>query len=311
MVDPSDFCTVILSWYYYRDHLTGTGIIFISLMGLGLLPTTFLNILTLVTVWRKPSFHNPSGYFICNFALSDLAAGVFGIPVMITWMILDLTSDDLEIICTCGKLRAVGGAAVAGTSFLTLTAAVVDRYFALRYHLRYSSIVTTSRVIAVCIGCWLLALAASLTQFSSVYMFEVTALAFMAPSMVLIIVCYYKFYLIVRHHHNQIQAQVTEENVTMPNMSCYKKTVSVLVYLVIVFFFFYTPFVFILIYQKVKGYTLFYLHGWLISVALVYISSSLNPLIYCWRLKEFRIAMKETFWLVIMKQHFNNTSQER
>jgi len=219
-------------------------------------------------------------------------------------MVLNITSDDLEIICTCGKLGAVGGVAVAGTSFFTLTAAVVDRYFALRYHLRYSSIVTTPRVIAVCIGCWLLALAASLTQFSSVYLFEVTVLALMAPCMVLIIVCYYKIYLIVRHHHNQIQAQVTEENVTMPNMSCYKKTVSILVYLVIVFFIFYTPYTFILVYEKFEGYSLVYFHGWLISVSFIYISSSLNPLIYCWRLKEFRVAMKETFWLIIKRQHF-------
>lgn len=293
-------CIHPIAWHYHRDDLFASDIFFLISTGSSLLPIIFLNILTLVTVWRKPSFHSPSNIFICNLAISDLAVGVIAIPLSMAWKITNITSENTSVICAVGYSAALTGATAAGSSFLTLILATFDRYLALRYHLHYPTKVTTRRVLVVCVVGWLFSFVEGLSLFYGITVFDSLALSCMVPSMILLVVCYYKIYSIVHHHHNQIQAQVnhTEQQTALPNISRFKKTISVFVYLIIVFFLFYTPFGIVALYEKLKGYTVFYLHAYTISLAIIYVNSALNPIIYCWRLKEFRNAMKETLYML-------------
>lgn len=290
-------CSHFTIWHEHERLLIASNLFFIISTGISILPTIFMNVLTLVTIWRKQSYHSPSNIFICNLALSDLAVGVLAIPLTMAWKITEMTSNNNSIVCAVGYCATVIGTTTAGTSFLTLVAGTVDRYLALRYHLYNPNKVTASRVALVCIASWCLAFAVGLSFFSGNKVYELVNPILDVPSIALIVFCYYKIYMIARRHHNQIQAQVTtlSQQPTLPNMSRFKKTVSVLAYLSVVFFALYTPYVVLSVYQKVEGYTLFYFKAWNTSVAFIYISSAFNPIIYCWRFEQFRHAMKETF----------------
>jgi len=292
-------CAHFKAWYGQERDLISSNLFFLTSTGLSVLPTIFLNGLTLFTIWRKPSLHSPSNIFICNLAMSDLAVGAVAIPLTMAWKITEMSHENLSVVCAVGYCATVMGNAAAGTSFVTLIAATVDRYLALRYHLHYPTIVTTSRVTACCIACWVLAIAVGFSSFGGNIVYEIVNPVLNIPFIAVMVVCYYKIYLIAQRHHNQIQSQVTnKEQVTPPNISRFKKTVSVLVYLSIVFFAVYSPYIAISVYQKFEGYTLFYFNAWNISASFIFISSTLNPIIYCWRFKEFRTAMKESFYLL-------------
>lgn len=297
MLLSNDTCNYFLARYERNDYTTGSNLFFIVTIGLCLLPTTFLNVLTLITIRRRPNFHSPSSIFICNLAIADIAVGVGATPLMLCWKFtkhFDITSWE---ICTLGFTASFVGTTAAGSSFLTLTAATVDRFLALRYHLHYPTRVTTRRVIIVCVINWVLALGTALCLGYSILLYEFVVVVLMVPCMSLMPICYYKIHSIVRYHQSQIQAQIPCDvnQTSVPNISLIKKSVSVLVYLVIVFFVLYTPYTVVIIYQKFQGYTVFYYRGITISLAILYINSTLNPIIYCWRLKELRRAMKQTF----------------
>lgn len=298
-----DNCTHTLAWY--RDKAYFSDLVFVVSTGISALPIIVLNILTLLTIWRKQNFHSPSNIFICNLAISDLAVAFIAIPLSMAWKITGLYHADSSTVCSLGYSAALTGATSAGSSFFTLIAATFDRYLALRYHLHYPTKVTTRRVVLVCTVGWVLSFVQGLCLFHGIILFDIMVLSAMLPSMVVVVVCYYKIYWIVHRHHNQIQAQVsaTEGQNALPNMTRFKKTVSVLVYLIIVFFAFYTPFAAVALYEKFEGYTIVYLHAYNVSLTIIYMNSALNPIIYCWRLTEFRNAMKETLYMVLYQVH--------
>jgi len=290
-------CAHFVVWYNNKEFLTSSNLFFLISTGISILPMIFLNVLTLATIWRKQSFHSPAHIFICNLALSDLAVAVLAIPLTMAWRIAEMSNEKPSVVCALAYGVSFAGSST-GTSFITLTAATIDRYLALRYHLHYPLKVTTRRVIAVCILSWVLPLLTGACFLYNIILFDTMLLTCMVPSMISIVVCYYKIYSIVYHHHNQIQAQVTSpgQQAALPNMSRFKKSVSVIVYMLVAFFVLYAPFLAVAVYHKFKGYDLFYLHAWIISAALSYLNSVVNPVLYCWRLKEFRIAMIDTFY---------------
>ena len=103
-------------------------------------------------------------------------------------------------------------------------------------------------------------------------------------------VAYFKVYQIIRQHQLQIQASESSDNnyCSQPaiNVAKYKKSVFTVLYIVAVFYFTYMPFI-------IKtGFSIFsYNHSafkWVhkISVAFLFLSSSINPFIYLWRMND-------------------------
>lgn len=295
-------CTHYLLWHIHKEQLRGSSLFSVLVMGLLIVPTAFLNSLILLTIWRRPTFHSPSNICISNLALSDLAVATIAIPLMITWKIYDMNSDDPNIVCSLAYSATFLGSLVSGTSFFTLTLAILDRFLALRLHLHYRSVVTNGRVIRTCVSFWIGSFIVSMSLFIDIFIYDVLVLSVMIPCMSLFIFSHYKIFRIVQHHKNQIHVQMNSpQHRTFSNLSRYKSTVSTLIYLILVFFILYASFIVFSFYHQLKGHTLFYMHGWTISIALMYINSFCNPLIYCWKLKELRRAMKKTFYNLIGK----------
>ena len=97
------------------------------------------NALVLAAIIRTPSIRStPHMIMLCSLALSDLLVGLIAQPLFIA---LQLTGDRY-----LHKIPQVIGYSLCGISLLTITVIAVDRFLALHYHMRYTTLVSESRV---------------------------------------------------------------------------------------------------------------------------------------------------------------------
>ena len=109
--------------------------------------------------------------------------------------------------------------------------------------------------------------------------------------LIISIFSYTKIFHTLRHHQNQVQDHVQQPNQTNQlNMARYKKAVSSAKWLQLTLVACYLPYVIDVI---VPVYTSFYF-SWSCTVTLVYLNSSLNPILYCWKIEEVRQTVKDT-----------------
>ena len=96
---------------------------------------------------------------------------------------------------------------------------------------------------------------------------------------------YCKIYATVRHHTNQIhalQVQQATQNEDMANAARLKKSSLATFYIYLVYLACYLPIACVVL-AKINGKTALYF-----TSTLVYLNSSLNPLIYCWKMRHIR-----------------------
>ena len=77
-------------------------------------------------------------------------------------------------------------------------------------------------------------------------------------------------------------------------MARYKRTVSNALWVNLTLAMCYIPFAVVTAAIAVRGSSAFLSLAELLTVSLVYLNSSLNPVLYCWKIKEVRQAVKET-----------------
>ena len=98
------------------------------------------NVLVLAAVWRNPSLHTPSIILLCSLAVSDLFVGFFVLPVNIAIARFILSGSSSNSRLSQASLALT--IQLCGVSLDTMTAISVDRYLAIRYHMRYPNLMT-------------------------------------------------------------------------------------------------------------------------------------------------------------------------
>ena len=175
----------------------------------------------------------------------------------------------------------------------------MDRLLALFLGLRYRHVVTLKRIRAVlACGCLALLLIMSVWYFHAKTA-RITMPIFWTLCLIISLFAYTKIVLRLRQHQfsvrdNAQQGQANTGAISL-NLERYKKTVVsvALVQLALFICYFPSSTVFILIHLKgIHPSIDFILLGY--CVILVFLNSSLNPFLYCWRIKEIRQAVKTT-----------------
>ena len=263
---------------------------------------TIGNILVLSVVWKTPSLRSPSIVLLCGLASTDLAVGLVVQPVFFSMEMMLLLSNS-EYHCDLGKAYIVLSYTACSASLMTVTAISLDRLLALRYHLRYTSIVTVPRVIYVMALNWLVSgFMAGLVLWSGRKVFTVVMAAGVAICLCLSTCAYLKIYLAVRRHQQKIQVQANAVQVRNGfNVARFKRTTGnafVVHYFLLLC---YTPLFinFLLSSNRDIIYSVFSKEShrviaWKLTTTIVFTNSSVNPFIYCWRLREMRVAVRRT-----------------
>ena len=176
---------------------------------------------------------------------------------------------------------------------LTLTAISVDRLLALLLGIRYRQIVTLKPTCIITATFWILSVAAK--SFSILHTrITIWYSIILKPSCsVISMASYTKIFCTLRHHQTQVQdhAQQQPSQTSALNMERYRKVVSSALWVQLALVVCYAPKLIILvvkIYRK-KTYSshVLVING--ITSILTYFNSTLNPFLYCWKIKEVRL----------------------
>lgn len=247
------------------------------------------NSLVLAAILSAPSLRSPAILLLCNLAVSDLLVGLVIQPLFIAHS-FNLTKRLLTSIWLIMSYSA------CGISLCTMTAIAVDRFLALHYHLRYSTMVTSFRIKTILTALWLKSFIFSGIYFWSVRIFFLYITIFVCLCLIISVFCYVRIFKIVRHQQKKIQCQHQAVNLpqgsTISNLLQLEKSAinSFLFFIVMVIF--YTPVstYLSLIYATKDGSH----RAWNVAITLVFINSSVNPFLYCWRMGDLRAAVMKT-----------------
>jgi len=115
-------------------------------------------------------------------------------------------------------------------------------------------------------------------------------------SFILTTMAYIGIYSAVRRHKNQIQLQQVQRVVQqradqVAIFSSLAKSAVGIFYVYLVFLVCCLPFFLVLVAIEMKGPSIVVKRFYLSSITLVFFNSSLNPVIYCWKMRHIRHAV--------------------
>jgi len=249
-----------------------------------------LNIVTIHAIRKTSSLPNTLKTLLLNLAVTDLGVGLIVQPsyssLLVKW--LQINGEDCNFRYAFVVISSTFGLA----SFLGVVAVSVDRFLAIHLHLRYQELVTHKRIVAVVISIWLLSVIFSvvvvwllldiysqIATFSGIFGLVLTTLA------------YIRTFLTARRHQNQIQAlhvQDVGENNEMASFACLVKSSMGAFYVYLVFLMCYLPMLVCLVVFEINGPSITLKSWFILSSTFVFLSSSLNPVIYCWKMRHIR-----------------------
>lgn len=245
------------------------------------------NLATLIAIWKTPSLGSPANTLLSSLAVSDFAVGLIVHPIFIARSSLYISENSIHSF-TVFMVFNIIAIFLCCASFLTVTAIGLDRLLAVQLHLRYSSAVTQFRV------CWVIIFIRIFSAFFTSIQLWLTHLftVLVAPAVVTLLVInfliYWRIYLIVRRHRAQIQQLQLTGNGNISRIKRIQRSAlnTFLVYFLLLCC--YSPFTI-----SLKGNVMRSLLD--ATGTIILLNSSLNPLLYCWRVREIHIAMKHIF----------------
>ena len=262
--------------------------------------TAFLgNFLIIKALEKVSSLHSPSKRLFQSLASTDLCVGLITQPLYIYSTFVppkpaDSKSCSYTLTYSGFPLR-VTGFVFCQVSLLTTTAISVDRLLALFLGIRYRKVATLTGVHIFIALSWLFALAVGLSS----YFYALRVTIFISCTIALLCVvtstiCYMKIYLKLRNHHAKVmfqQAKMLGKRTSI-NVARYRKTVSNALWVQWTVFVCYLPYGILTVKSLFIGVDLKSDPAWHATLCLVFLNSSLNPFLYCWKMREVRQAVK-------------------
>ena len=253
------------------------------------------NIVTIHAIRKTSSLPKTLKTLLLSLAVSDVGVGLLVQPFYTSLLVKRLQQNDPE--CDTFKVSYMITYLFAIASFLGVLAVSVDRFLAIHLHLRYQELVTHKHVVAVVISIWALSAFLSLLMLWIPLdillriMFIIGVVGVLLTTLV-----YIRIYFAVRRHKNQIQALQVQQEAQfgeMANFAGLIKSVVGIFYVYLVFLICYLPFLICLVAIKINGTSIALKRFFLFSVTLVYLNSSLNPVIYSWKMRHIRHAIMD------------------
>ena len=287
------FRELFCSAEYIRD-VDGEFII-LSTLSIFLSITAFLgNTLILVALHKETSLHPPSKLLYRNLAITDLCVGIIVEPAAVIYW--SSVVKERRVICYYANWIAVFSShTLCAVSLLTLTAISVDRLLALLLGLRYKQVVTLRRTYITVIVFWIFSAVGASAWFWNPLINSMSRYLVGALCLVTTIVAYTKIFFSLRHNqiHNHVAQGQPSQTIPL-NIDRYRKTVYAALWLQGTLVICYLPYVIAVALTSQRRMPLSIYLARSFTLNIIYLNSSLNPLLYCWQIREVRQAVKET-----------------
>ena len=252
---------------------------------------TILNIVTIYAIVKTSSLSKNFKTLLLSLAVSDLGVGLLAQP-MFAAHIMDSKQNNETMNKSYNAIYVAFHTPTdifIFASLFSVTALCADRYLAIYLHLRYQELVTYKRVTIAVTSIWVFSALTSLLSFwisrnmLVYYAIRNFSCIIIATSLSV------KLKQTLRRHIIQIQIPQEAQNHQVESVQRNRKSAMASLYVYLVFIVCYLPSICVLItiatiseprndLQHLNFYTL----------TLVFLNSTLNPLIYCWKMKQIR-----------------------
>ena len=249
-----------------------------------------LNIVTIHAIRKTLSLSKPLKALLLSLAVSDLGVGLTAQPLFVAVRIMELKETDNSQ--TYDATNISGNLFSLSSCFLVVIL-ITDRFLAIGLCLRYRELVTHKRVVSVVMSIWVF-----ITILSLIRLWIPVNIIYVVFGILLFVCAFivtlmsFKTYSAARGQINQIQemeltVQQVAQNGQMANVERPRKFAMAAIYVCLVFVVCYLPNMSILrtiaITSKPVNIVI-----QLYMLTLLFLNSSLNPLIYCWKMRHIR-----------------------
>ena len=253
-----------------------------------------LNIVAIHAIRRTSSLRKTLKTLLLSLAVSDVGVGLLVQPFYASLLV-----EWLQNSASCASYVAfhVIQCLFSRASFSNVIAVSVDRFLAIHLHLRYQELVTHKRVVVVVILIWVLSAFFSSMAFwlphniRSLFVCIISMTGLLVTTLV-----YFRIYLAVRRHKNQIhvlQVQNAAQTGEIANFASFIKSAVGSFYVYLVFLVCYLPIFICFAAIAIYGSNIALNRLLLFSSTLLFLNSSLNPVIYCWKMRHIRYAVMD------------------
>ncbi|XP_068749143.1 5-hydroxytryptamine receptor 1B-like [Montipora capricornis] len=256
---------------------------------------TLENSLILVALQNVSSLHVASKLLFQCLAVTDLGVGLITQPLYAALELKCATKVNKNYCIYVIKAQRSSALILCGVSLLTSTAISVDRLLVLVLWKRYRQVATLKRVRVLTISFWVTSVSIGLTDILwSHHITNVVAAVMMILCVLFSLSSYSIIYVKLRQHQDLVQDVINHRQPTggrIPlNITRYKTAVNSIAWIQLTLVVCYVPFFVCLMILHSRGPLTVYDF----TVTLLLFNSSINPVLYCWKMKEVRQAVKVT-----------------
>ena len=255
------------------------------------------NMVILMALRKETSLHPPTRLLLRNLATTDLLVGLFLEPLDVVYL-LSVIHQDWYLCRVAETTTFIVGYTLGPVSLWTATAISFDRLLALKLAIRHSEVVTIKKTYAVITTFWVMSIVLSssyviesLVSFWYSHLTVASCLAISIPSYAVIFRWLRRQQTRVIHGNSRQQQR---DEITMLRIARYRKTVSNILWVKLSLIMCYSPYgVASVLFFSSPSSSLFL--PWQMTMSVVFVNSTLNPFLYCWKIREVRKAVKSTF----------------
>ena len=252
------------------------------------------NSLVLIALYKTRSLHPPSKLLYLNLAITDLCVGIIVEPLYVSYLMSVL--NERWDICYYALLSSIITSYVmCSVSLLTLTTTSMDRLLALLLGLRYRQVVTLKRTRMTVAILWILSIVSTSSYFWDIRVLVLWGKISVPLCLVVSGISYTKIFVTLRCNRIQVQDRSFQgqlQQTTLMNKARYRKAVSSALWVQLVLVFCYFPYTIAEAVTPQRGIPLLGYLAREFTKTLIFLNSSLTPLIYFWKMRELRQAVK-------------------
>ena len=269
------------------------------------------NALILAAIWKKTFVRTSFHILLSGLAFTDLCTGLIVQPCYVASVLMYVANPCVEndgsllsvVLKTIGQSSAIYFIAF---TVLLITLMSIERWLHMS---RRSSV--TSRLGCLTVIVLLLPPTPAVvfrvlsnSKQSHIHNMRIAILVSIIPCYLVTLFAYFKVYQIIRRHQQQVQANETSQDFGQPaiDLAKYKKSVASMIFILLLFSVSFLPYivasgVYLSLSRKRSGVELAALQA---SIALLFLSSALNPGLYIWRMNDIRSGVRQLLCKVII-----------
>ncbi len=254
------------------------------------------NALILAVIWKKTFARTPFHILLSGLAFTDLCTGLVAQP-LVAAATLKYEGNPIVEYDTMSTIGDSSAIYFISITVLLITLTSIERWL----HMSRRSLVTSRRCCFAVLMLLMIPIPAVvfrvLVNKNDTYERHtyIMTMALFFSCYLITSFAYFKVYRILRHHQQQVQANETSQSFGRQaiDLAKYKKSVASMLYIVVLFSFCFIPFIVssgVFINVPITFETAVAIR---VSSVLLFLSSSLNPGLYVWRMNDIRSGVKQ------------------